>query len=119
MFKKLKPIYFENSKIPGFLSVLSPININAITIVFFVFSKGKLGARVKNHERIHFQQYLECFILPFLIIYVLDYVYGYIKYRDGKKAYQMIRFEQEAYFHDFDFEYAEKRKRYSWLKFRI
>tara|TARA_Y100001937_G_C7049472_1_gene298388 strand:- start:14 stop:373 length:360 start_codon:yes stop_codon:yes gene_type:complete len=119
MLKKLKPIYFENSKVPVFLSYFSPININAITIVFFVFSRGKLGDRVKNHERIHLQQYLECLIIPFLIIYLVDYVVGYIKYRDGKKAYRMIRFEQEAYSHDSDLEYSEKRKHYSWFKYRI
>ena len=119
MLKKMKPIYFENSKVPVFLSYFSPININAITIVFFVFSRGSIGERVKNHERIHLQQYLECLIIPFLILYVLDYIHGYIKYKDGKKAYRMIRFEQEAYFNDLDLDYAEKRKRYSWLKYRI
>lgn len=119
MLKKLKPIYFENSKVPVFLSRFSPININAITIVFFVFSRGKLGDRVKNHERIHFQQYLECLIIPFLILYALDFIHGYIKYRDGKKAYSMIRFEQEAYSNDSNLDYAETRKRFAWLWYKI
>lgn len=117
--KKLKPIYFENSWVPKFLSYFSPININAITIVFFVFSRGKLGERVKTHESIHLQQYLECLILPFLIIYLGDFIFGYIKYRDGKKAYQRIRFEQEAYANDHNPEYPEKRSRLSWLDYEI
>ena len=115
--RNLKPIFVEHSKLPAFLSKFAPINISAITLFCFVFSKGEISEKTKRHETIHFQQYLETLVIGFLLIYLLDFLIKFIAYKaDGKKAYRMICFEQEAHDNDHDFLYLEARKRFTWLK---
>ena len=109
------PWYFENSWIPVLLTKFSPININAITIGPFVFSKGELDDRTKNHEYIHWQQYIETGIIGFLFLYLFYWVVGLIKYRSGSFAYASIPFEQEAYENDHNILYGVQRKRYNWF----
>ena len=110
-----KPLFFENSKVPVWLSKITPIEINAITLFCFVFSRGVIAERTKRHETIHFQQFLETGVIGFILIYYADYLFRLVKYRDGKKAYRMICFEQEAHDNDDYEDYLERRKRYTWL----
>ena len=110
-----KPWFFENSKVPVWLSKLTPIEISAITLFCFVFSRRGISERTKRHETIHFQQFLETGVIGFILIYYTDYLFKLIKYRDGKKAYRMICFEQEAYDNDDYEDYLERRKRFAWL----
>ena len=118
MFKKSKPWYFDNSKVPVILSYLAPIDIGAITIGPLVFSRGEMSEVTKNHEAIHWQQYIETGILGFIVLYYSYYLWNYVKYRDGKTAYFMIPFEREAYDHDEDLEYLDSRKRFEWFRYR-
>ena len=118
MFKNSKPWFFENSKVPVVLSKLAPIEIGAITIGPLVFSRGEMSDITKNHEAIHWQQYIETGILGFIILYYTFYLMNYIRYRDGKIAYYMIPFEKEAYDNDENLEYLENRERWTWWKRR-
>jgi hypothetical protein len=114
--KNWKPIFIENSKVPVWLSYLTPINIGAITLFFLVFSRGEMDEQTKRHETIHFQQMLETFLIGFIILYYWDYLKGYIKYKkDGKQAYYSIRAEQEAYHKDSLPNYLNERKRWRWI----
>ena len=115
----VKPVFVEYSLVPVFLSLFTPIEINAITLGWYVFSRGKLDAVVKQHESIHVQQYVETFFIGFVLIYFWDYLKGYIKYRDGKKAYMQIRFEQEAYGNQRVMAYLTTRPAYSWRKYTV
>ena len=111
-----KPIYIENSRILAWLSYLAPISIQAITLGVIVISKDEMSEVIKNHETIHFQQYLETLFLGFLILYFWDWFIGLMKYRDGQKAYLSIRAEQEAYKHQENLTYlSTDRKRRCWL----
>ena len=111
-----KPIYIENSRILAWLSYLAPISIQAITLGVIVISKDEMSEVTKNHETIHFQQYLETLFLGFLILYFWDWFIGLMKYRDGQKAYLSIRAEQEAYKHQENLTYlSTDRKRWCWL----
>ena len=93
-----KPIFIENSRIPVWLSYVAPINISAITLGPIVLSRSELSEQTKNHETIHWQQYIDCAIIGFPILYLFFWLYGLAKYRgDGSKAYKQIPFEQEAY----------------------
>ena len=114
--KNWKPIFVENSRIPVLLSYLAPIQIWAITLFFIVFCKGSLQEVIKRHETIHFQQMLETGVVGFVVLYLWDYLHGYVKYRDGATAYRMIRAEQEAYDNDHDENYLATRPRFSWIK---
>ncbi|SVD37231.1 uncharacterized protein METZ01_LOCUS390085 [marine metagenome] len=112
-----KPIYIENSRILAWLSYLAPIKIQAITLGVIVISRNEMSEVTKNHETIHFQQYLETLFLGFLILYFWDWFIGLVKCRDGQKAYLSIRAEQEAYKNQENLEYLPTdRKRWRWLQ---
>ncbi len=119
--KQLKPWFFEYSKVPAILSKVAPINIGAITIFCFVFSRGKIWPETKRHETIHFQQYLETFVIGFLLIYLFDFLWAAIISGKGfsRDAYLAIRFEQEAWAMDKDVDYLKNRKRFSWLSYPL
>lgn len=109
------PIFIEDSRVPVYLSYISPIEISAITILFFVFSRGKINDETKRHERIHFEQVKETLFVFFYILYLYDFIVGYFKYGNGEDAYFNIRAEKEAYQFEEDIEYLSKRKRYNWI----
>ena len=68
---------------------------------------------VINHERIHNAQMRELLWIPFYIIYVLEWLFLLIRYRDSYKAYMNISFEREAYRHGHDLDYLKRRRRYA------
>ena len=110
-----KPIFIEDSHVPIWLSRIAPIEIEAITLFFLVFSRGKLDNQTKNHESIHFQQYLETLVVGFVFFYLWDYIRNQIVFRNRVKAYRMIRAEREAYRHESNLDYLAQRKRWRWL----
>ncbi len=70
-----------------------------------------------NHERIHHRQQLELLILPFYIIYGLNYLYHLAKHRSHYQAYRYIIFEREAYALEKDFDYLKRRRMFAFLKY--
>ena len=68
-----------------------------------------------NHESIHFQQALELLVIPFYILYVVEYILKSIIYWDIGKGYSSISFEREAYTNDRNMNYLNTRKRYVWV----
>lgn len=121
MFKKAKPFFFENSKVPVWLSKLAPIEINAITLGPFVFSRGEISEKTKRHETIHYQQYIELLFIGFLVIYVFDFLYAAVIKKKGftRDAYLAIRFEQEAWHCDDYFNYLDIRRAYAWRDYPL
>jgi len=115
--KEWKPIFIENSKIPAILSKLAPINIRAISLGFFVFSREAMSESTKRHETIHFQQQLEMLIIFQWFFYFLFWFYGLCKLKNGRKAYFNIPFEKEAYQNELDANYLQCRPRFAWLKY--
>ena len=113
--RNLKPIMFENSKVPVLLSKFAPIEIGAITLFPFVFSRGEMSEETKRHETIHFQQYLETGIVGFLVLYLWDYMISLRKGVKGPEAYRSIRAEVEAWNNDKDQDYLQNRKRWAWI----
>ena len=113
--RNLKPIMFENSRVPALLSKVAPIEIEAITLFPFVFSRGKMSEETKRHETIHFQQYLETGIIGFLALYLWDYMISLTKGVKGPEAYRNIRAEVEAWENDSKEDYLQTRKRWAWI----
>ncbi len=66
-----------------------------------------------NHERIHHRQQLELLILPFYILYLLNYIRNRFIFPDHHTAYLNIIFEREAYANDMNLEYLKERKRFA------
>ena len=115
--KKWKPKFFENSRLPVWLSTIVPIEVHAFSFGPFVWCRGVLDEPTKRHETIHFQQQLEMGFILQWVLYAMFYVYGYIKHRSGIKAYVMSPFEQEAYEFDDVEGYLSTRPRWAWVKY--
>lgn len=112
--KKLRPIFIENSKVPVYLSKIAPIEIGAISIGIFVWSRHYMSDTTKNHETIHFQQQLELLFVFHWLLYGIFYLKNYYLYRDGATAYRESPFEREAYENEFNLTFLETRERYNW-----
>ena len=70
-----------------------------------------------NHERIHLKQQLELLLLPFYLLYLLNYLINLIRYKNHYLAYFNIVFEKEAYACEQNPDYLAHRKLFSWLKY--
>lgn len=86
---------------------------------FILIKRNELrnDASLIYHERIHHRQQLELLIVPFYLLYLLNYLYNLAKYRKHFKAYQEIIFEREAYAMDKDYDYLKRRKFWQFLKY--
>ena len=116
--KNLKPIFFENSVLPIWLSKIVPIKVAAFSFFIFVWSRNEMDDRLKNHETIHFQQQLELLFVGQWLLYGLFYLVNLWKTKgNGKLAYTKNPFEIEAYKNDYKKDYLANRKRYSWIKY--
>ncbi len=97
---------------------ISRLNVTGLAIFPFIFTKHKIRSKTLiNHELIHHRQQIELFILPFYILYLLDYLVGLLKYKNKYDAYMNICFEKEAYAHDQDLNYLKKRRLWAFLKY--
>jgi len=115
------PKFYENSKIPAFLSKFAPIEIWAITLGPWIFCRGQMSKRTKRHETIHYLQYRELWFIGFLLIYLFDYLWAAVLSRKGfsREAYLSIRFEQEAWSCDDTKDYISNRKKFAWKNYPL
>ena len=114
----ITPIIIYNDKILKRLSIF--INIGGITIYPFIILKEKNKKQGVNklvvHESIHIKQAEELLVLPFYILYVLEWLVKSLIHKSFKKGYYNISFEREAYSNQYNKEYISKRKKYQWIK---
>ena len=100
------------------LKVLTLNRFIAITLApFGVYFKGNYinEKRVINHESIHWRQQCELLFLPFYVWYFVEW---FIRlFINGRRAYYMISFEQEAYGEELNYDYLNHRGHYSWFKY--
>ncbi len=100
--------------------VWSRLPASGMALFPFILVKNghlKTDRSLINHERIHLRQQLELLIIPFYLLYLLHYLINLIRYRNHYQAYLHICFEREAFAKELDFDYLNKRKLYSWLRF--
>lgn len=76
-----------------------------------------LDSKVINHELIHTAQMRELLFIPFYLLYVLEWMYRLVEYRNFDKAYRNISFEREAYANGHDLTYLSRRSHFSWLRY--
>lgn len=67
----------------------------------FVRNDCSFNSTDLNHERIHSREQLELLILPFYIIYIIEWIF---------KGYRNISFEKEAYSNEKNLDYLKTRK---------
>ena len=76
----------------------------AITIWPFIFYRANMNNIDLNHENIHGEQQKELLIIPFYLIYLVEWIF---------KGYENISFEKEAYKNQNNLSYLNSRKRWS------
>ena len=97
-----------------------PKGYTGITLFPFVFLKDrsfKEDLVLLNHERIHLKQQLELLVLPFYLIYCLEFLVRLFKYKSWSLAYRNISFEHEAFTNEKDLDYLKSRSFWSFLKY--
>lgn len=114
---KRSPWVFENSRIPAWLSKISPIDIWAVSIACFVFCKGDISKTTRRHETVHYHQQLELLFVGQWLLYGLFFLVGLVRYRSGKKAYRENPFEREAYDNEKKYTYLDKRPLWNWKNY--
>ena len=80
-------------------------------------AKLKSNKRIINHENIHLRQQRELLLVPFCIIYLLNYLLNLLYYMNHNKAYLNIVFEREAYGNEKNHDYLKQRKFWAWIRF--
>ncbi len=70
-----------------------------------------------RHETIHLRQAAELLVIPFYLLYLINYLVRLIRYRDHHRAYMHIVFEREAYAHEADMQYLNQRRSWAWMKY--
>lgn len=87
----------------------------AITLWPFIFVRKEYPFNEVdlNHEKIHGRQQLELLIILFYIIYLIEWI---VRLFMKGNAYRSISFEKEAYTHQYELDYLNKRKLFAqWL----
>lgn len=99
---------------------LVPKGYIGLTIFPFVLLKFK-ELRTKmillNHEKIHLKQQMELFIVPFFLIYGIEFLIKIVKYRNWNLAYRNISFEREAYANEKDLDYLKSRPLFNFFNY--
>jgi hypothetical protein len=93
---------------------------SAIAIYPFILLKSKdllSNGYIINHEKIHLRQQLELLVLPFYIVYFIEYLVGRIKGMNHFEAYMNISFEKEAFANEKNLNYLKERKFFGFMKY--
>lgn len=100
--------------------VVPKLKVSGMALFPFILvseEKDRFNKVLINHERIHLRQQVELLVLPFYVLYLLNYLYHYLKLRNHDKAYMAICFEREAYANERNLQYLPSRKWFSWLRY--
>jgi heme A synthase len=87
---------------------------------FLIVKRGReqyITDRVLRHEAIHARQQKELLVVGFLIVYIVLWIAGLVKYRDLELAYKGHPMELEAYTNEGDTTYLTRRKWCAWRYF--
>lgn len=76
--------------------------------------KARADRVLINHEAIHLRQQAELLIIPFYLLYLLNYLVNLCIYKQHHKAYLNIVFEREAYKNENNFVYLRQRGMWFW-----
>jgi hypothetical protein len=84
-----------------------PSNLKGITLFPFIIVEDKRDMVLVNHEKIHYQQTKELFIIGFYLWYLWEWI---------RRGYKKNMFEIEAYTHEKDLNYLKTRKKYAFFR---
>jgi hypothetical protein len=82
---------------------------------FIIYKKEEYATDVNNnHELIHIEQQKELMVIPFFILYILNFIINI--FRMNSSPYRNIMFEKEAYTNEGNANYLKTRKRFNYFK---
>lgn len=96
------------------------LNANGMALFPFILVKHESMRRdavLINHEKIHLLQQAELLVLPFYVLYLINYLVNLLENKGHYLAYLNIAFEREAYANEADMAYLNKRRYYNWLRY--
>ena len=96
-------------------NILPLKGFKCINLFGILFCRRQLNEIDINHETIHTKQMQELLYIFFYLWYVIEYLVKLIIYRNTKLAYRNISFEREAYQNQYNLDYLNNRKHYSWF----
>ena len=99
---------------------LIPKRFKAIALFPFILIRDNFETNnlvLINHEKIHLRQQLELLIIPFYVLYFIDYILKTILFQDKNKAYKNILFEREAYLNEENMDYLQTRPFWNWTRY--
>ncbi|WP_303319115.1 hypothetical protein Q4Q34_03545 [Flavivirga abyssicola] len=99
---------------------LVPNGYTGLTIFPFVFLKSKHLEKhtvLINHESIHLKQQSEMLVIPFYLVYAIEFLIRLFQYKNWDLAYKNISFEREAYANEFNLDYLKHRPFWGFLKY--
>lgn len=99
---------------------LVPKGYAAITLFPFIILSNislKQNYSLINHEKIHLGQQAELLVVFFYLWYLAEYLIRLAQFGNHGLAYRNISFEREAYFHEADNNYLDRRTLFSFMKF--
>jgi hypothetical protein len=101
--------------------IIAPfLKVSAMALFPFILIRDKRmvdDVVLINHERIHLRQQAELLVIPFYVLYLLNYLFNLFVYRNHHKAYMRIVFEREAYANEADAGYIKHRKWQAWRRY--
>lgn len=106
------PIWWTESKIAEYMEWEG---FCAFIILFFADKKP--SKHVIRHEMIHFHQYKELLIFPFIIVYLGFFIINWIIYRSADISYRRNPFEIEAHLNEEKRNYLRKRRFLAWTDY--
>ena len=127
----INPIIIHNTDFFNRLNkyFLNYFNLNFVSMMIFPFiiivekedfkDYTNEYNEVLNHEKIHFEQCTETFVLGFYAIMFYEFINNLLKMCNVHTAYTFIRFEREAYDNMKNISYLKYRKKYSWQNYEL
>lgn len=103
----MKIIYNNIIPIKGFSA------INLFGVIFARIEAKPLTEQTIAHEKIHAAQMKELLFVFFYLLYALEWVVLYVRYKDANRAYFNVSFEKEAYKYQGYSHYLRARKHFA------
>ncbi|MBX7108210.1 MAG: hypothetical protein K1X61_06130 [Chitinophagales bacterium] len=104
-----------------FIIIVKGLHVRGMALFpFLLFRNRQLSADavMLNHEMIHHRQQVELLIIPFYVLYLINYLFNRWRYTNHHDAYRNIIFEREAYANDQDLQYLRQRRWFAFCQYR-
>ncbi|MVN90572.1 hypothetical protein [Mucilaginibacter aquatilis] len=98
--------------------VVSSLKVDGMAVFPFILVRTQVlknDVVLLRHETIHLKQAAELLVIPFYLLYLLNYLVNRLKYNNHQTAYEQIVFEREAYRFERDDQYLSRRKLWAWV----